>query len=363
MLRTLRSALPATGALLALAAAVAPAGASAKVTAADVRALPSGGTIEDGQATLTLSSGAASKLKSAGVSIVARGGNAEAKGRRISMEPSPKTTVIDTMKMRGSAPLMGRLTFKGRRGSANLTSLTLEPGKSGKVTAKLGKRKLTLGALRGGKARFVPYAQGILNGATFKLSKSGARALSRATGGGFSAGTFAKVKLDVMALELPLSSGTATATLDPAFMTVLQNAGITLTPADGATINGAIVTLPMIGGAFDPIGLTGRLAFGGRVIAQRGADQIELSLWSSAISRRQKDVFVNTNARTTAAVATVDVSQMEAGLDGTRFHGTGAAINFTQIGVAALKTSFGVVIPAGSRLATVNVTGVSPAGG
>ena len=352
--------LPTAGLLAAAALALAP-GAYAKVLPAEITALPRGATIEMGEVELSLASGAKSKLKSAGVRM-SGGGGASASASKIELEAAEKGTVIDPITMRGELATSGTITLRRGGKSAKLSKITLLPGKSGKVTAKVGSKKVTLGSLKGGKAKFAPYADGKLTNATLKLSSGGARALSKAVGGGFSAGTFAKVSIEIVARELPLNSGSAVVTLDPAFLSLITSNGLTLTGVGGATVSGGVVTMPMIGGSFDPAGLTGRLAFNGEVQVTRGADTIRLFGWRAIITAGQREVFAQINDAIAAPVGTIDVNEMEARLDGPNFSAEGAKLGLTKIGTAALKTSFGITAAENMPFGTVAMTGYTPAG-
>ena len=127
-----------------------------RVLPKDIDALPLGAGIEYGEATLALSSSAASKMKSGGVKASASGGQAEVKGKSLILQLQEKGSLIDPMKMNGSVALAGGINFKGKKGTAKLSSIVLSPGKAKKVTAKVGSKKVTLGSLTGGKNSFKP---------------------------------------------------------------------------------------------------------------------------------------------------------------------------------------------------------------
>lgn len=353
-----------SSAVAALAAlALAPA-AEAKVSAAEVIQLPRGGTVEPdvGIVTLQLSGGAKGKLSRAGVKLSASG-DAEVKGAKISMPASTKGSVLDPITMKGTLVTDGGLTLRRGGRTAKLSKLTLAPGGKNRVTAKVGSKTVTLGTIKGGKARFRPYADGILTGATLKLSGSGAKALSKAVGGGFSAGTFAKVSATITMKELPLTAGSGKITLDPAFAGLLASNGLALTGTSGASVAGTVVTLPLTGGAFDPEGLSGRLVFGGQVQISRGADAIRLFEWATAIGAGQRDVFAKFDANASAAIFNADVSQMEVRLDGTAFSATGTPLTVAKPAAQALKASFNVDVPVGARMGMFEISGTTPAGG
>lgn len=354
-----------SSAAAALAALVLAPAAQAKVTAADVISSPRAGSLEPGdpgEVVLQLSGGAKGKLSKAGVKISGSGDTA-VKGAKVTLLATPTGTLIDPITMKGSLATAGGITFRRGGRSAKLTKLTLEPGtKKKQVTAKLGSKTVRLGTITGGKGGFTPYANGNLKNATLKLSSSGAKALSKAVGGGFSAGTFAKVNAAVIMAQFPLTSGTGTLRIDEAFAGLLAQNGIALVGGSGATVSGTTVTLPLIGGAFDPERLTGRLSFGGQVQVTRGGDTIRLFEFASAIGSGQRDVFAKFNANASAAIGTADVSQMEATMTGVNFTATNTVIALSQIAMQSIKASFNLDVPAGTKLGVIDIAGITPAG-
>lgn len=364
MLLRPRHSLLATGlAAFGLVGLAAPGLAATRVLPKDIEALPRGATIEYGEATLALKSSASSKLKRAGVKLSASGGDAEVKGSKIVLQAQEQGTLVDPIAMRGSIALQGGVVVKGRQGSVKVTAITLQPGKAANVTAKVGSKKVTLGSLTGGKAKFVAYADASLTGATLKLSAGGARALSKATGSGFAAGGFATVAVKITARQYPLISGSARATLTPTFLKLLADNGLTLGVAAPATLAGNVVTMVLTGGAFDPEGLTGRLAFDGTVTISRADRTISLFGWRAVIGAKQNELFAQIDKAVAAPIGSMDVSDMAVSLDGTQFNATGATLRMSKIAVASIKTSFGVSVPENTPFATVDMTGVTPAGG
>ncbi len=59
----------------------------------------------------------------------------------------------------------------------------------------------------------------------------------------------------------------------------------------------------------------------------------------------------------TPVLGNVDVSTLQAGLDGKTFTATGGKLVLSKIAVSTLKQSFGVTVAAGQPLGTVDVTG------
>ncbi len=68
-------------------------------------------------------------------------------------------------------------------------------------------------------------------------------------------------------------------------------------------------------------------------------------------------MYASINASVAAVLGTVDVSGVNAGLDGKTFTATGGKITFSKIAAATLKQSFGVTVAVGQPLATVDITG------
>ncbi len=228
------------------------------------------------------------------------------------------------------------------------------------MTAKLGKKQITLGKLTGGSASFSKQADGLLRNAKLSIGSAGAKAVNKVTGGGLSAGAFGTVSISVTTKELPLASGVAKVTLDPTVMQLLKDNGYGVTAVAPATMaSESTINLPLTAGAFDPAGLTGRLILDGTVKLQNAAGdkKIDLFGWRGIITGSQKDVYASINASVAAVLGTVDVSGVNAGLDGKTFTATGGKITFSKIAAATLKQSFGVTVAVGQPLATVDITG------
>lgn len=327
---------------------------------ADIDALPRAGTAESGQVILKLTGGANGKLKSAGASLKGAG-EVTVKGSSISLLADPEAEAyIDPTTMRGSVAIDGSLSIKGRKGTAKLSNLRFSPGLEKKVTAKLGKKEITLGKLTGGKATFSKQADGLLKNAKLSIGSAGAKAVNSVTGGGLSAGSFGTVSISVTTKEIPLASGVAKVTLDPTVMQLLKDNGYAVSAVPpAAMVNESTITIPLTAGTFDPAGLTGRLLLDGTVHLQNAAGdrKIDLFEWRAIITSSQKDVYASINSAVAAVLGTVDVSTVTAGLDGKTFSATGGKLAFSQIAVSTLKQSFGVTVSVGQPLATVDVTG------
>lgn len=350
-----------TVAALAVALALTP-GAQAATTLLpdDIDALPRAGTAESGQVIVKLSGGANGKLKSAGASLKGAG-EVSVKGSSISLLADPEAEAyIDPTTMRGSVAIDGSLSIKGKKGTAKLSDLRFSPGLERAVTAKLGKKQITLGKLTGGSASFSKQADGLLKNAKLSIGSAGAKAVNKVTGGGLSAGSFGTVTISVTTKEIPLASGAATVKLDPTVMQLLKDNGYGVTAVAPATlVNESTITIPLTAGAFDPAELTGRLILDGTVKLQNtaGDKKIDLFGWRGIITPTQKDVYASINSSVAAVLGTVDVSSVTAGLDGKTFTATGGKLAFSKIAASTLKQSFGVTVAVGQPLATVDITG------
>jgi hypothetical protein len=327
---------------------------------ADVDALPRGAAVESGQVIVKLSGGASRSLKSAGASLVGAG-EVTVKGSSVSLLADPEAEAwIDPTTMRGAVGIDGSLSIKGKKGTAKLTQIRVSPGLERSVTAKLGKKLVTLGTLTGGRASFSHQADGLLSGAKLSIGASGAKAVNAVTGGGLSAGAFGTATISVTTRELPLNSGVAKVTLDPAVLELLNQNGYALSAVAPATMAGpSVVNIPLVAGAFDPAELTGRLKLDGAVHLQNAAGdkKIDLFAWRAVITPSQKDVYAQINSSVAAVLGTVDVNTITAGLDGRTFTATGGKIAFSKVAVSTLKQSFGVTVAVGQPLATVDLTG------
>lgn len=336
-------------------AATAP--AATRVLPADIDKLPRGGAIEYGLATVKLTGGAAGKLRSAGTTISA-GGSAKVKGTKIELSTLDKGSVLDPTQMVGVAPVDGTLTLKGRKGTAKLTAITFQPGGQNKnVTAKLGGKLFELGTLKGGKAKFSKLSDGDLTGAKIALTARAAKTLNAKTGGGFAAGSFGTLALEITTRELPIKNGVAKMTIDPALLKLINDNGVDVAAVPPATREGSVVSIPIVAGAFDPEGLTGRLSMEGTINVVRGDSVVPLYGWRGAIGASQKELFAKINSAVAAPVATIDVSSLTSQFEGTGYIANGAKLNLSKIAVDVLKQQFGVVMPVGTPLGVVNMSG------
>lgn len=346
----------AAGALIGAAPASAVT-ASGRLLPADIDKLPRGGAIEYGNVTVKLSSGAASKLKSAGASLTGSG-TAKVKGSTIEFEALGDSGPLDVTQMVGAAGTEGGLTAKGRKGSVKVTKIVFQPGGTDKnVVAKVGSKLVELGTLSGGKASFSRQADGALKKASLKLSAKGAKALNAKTGGGFSAGTFGSVDIVATTRELPLKSGTAKLTLAPGLLDTLTANGLDISVTAPATRSGNDVSIALLAGAFDPENTTGRLQLDGKVTVGKPGQSVDLFGWRGVIGTKQKELFANVNDNVAAVVADIDVSGLSANFEGKGFVARGGKLKLSQIAVSTIKQQFGVVIAAGTDMGTVEITG------
>lgn len=323
---------------------------------ADIDALPRAGAVESGEITIKLS-GAGAKLKSS----LKGAGEVKVKGSTVTLLADPDAEAwIDPTIMQGSVGIDGSLSIKGKSKTAKLTDITFSPGKEKNVTAKLGKKVITLGKLTGGKSTFAKQADGLLKGAKFSLGSAGVKAINKVTGGGVSAGSFGTVEISVTTRELPLASGTATVTIDPSVVSTLNANGYGISAVAPATLEGNnVVKIPLVAGAFDPSELTGRLKLDGTVhLANAAGDKkIDLFGWRAAVSSTQHDLYAQINQSVAAAIGVLDLSAVNAQLDNKSFSATGAKVTFSKIAVSTLKQSFGVDMAVGAPLATVDMSG------
>jgi hypothetical protein len=327
---------------------------AATIVPADIDANPRGGALDFGTATWKL------KGKPSGVTIKGTGSGddlPDVKGSKLSFQASTDGTVIDPTTMRGQIVLGGGLSIKGSK-TAKLTVITLQPGIEQNVTAKLGGKLVELGSLKGGKVSFAHQADGALKGATLKLSASGAKKLKAATGASFRAGTFASVDAATTTRELPLASGVAKLTLNPDLLKLVTDAGSDITTAAGATRDGLVISIPLTSGAFDPENATGRMSLDGDVVVGKPGTSVRLFGWRVAVTSTQHSLYANINDSIAAPIADIDLSKLTAGTnqDGT-FYGTGGSLTVSKIASSTLKQSFGITVPVGFPMGTVDLAG------
>ncbi len=347
-------------AALAGGAAVASPVASAATTRtlpADINKLPRGGAIEYGNATVKLSSGAASKLKSTGTKL-SGSGSATFKGTTLEFEALADSGPLDVTEMVGAAGTEGGFSAKGKKGSVKVSSVVFQPGGLNKnVVAKVGGKLVELGSLTGGKVTFSRQADGLLKGAKLSLSAKGAKALNAKTGGGFAAGSFATVQLKFTTRELPIKNGVATLTLAPGLLDTLTANGLDITTEAPATRTGNQVTIQLTAGAFDPENVTGRLQLEGKVMVGKPGLSTELFGWRGVVNAKQKELFANINENVAAVVADIDVTGFTANFEGSAFVARGVQLKLSKIASSTIKQQFGVEVAAGTLMGTVEMTG------
>lgn len=340
----------------ALAAGPAAAATSSRVLPADIDKLPRGGAVEYGEASLKLSGGAASKLKSAGVKL-SGSGSTDVKGSTIEFQALADSGPLDITQFTGGLGVEGGFTAKGKKGSAKVSSIVLQPGLEKNVVAKVGGKLVELGTLKGGKTTFKNQADGTLKGAKLSLSSKGAKALNAKTGGGFSAGAFATVDASATTRELPLKSGVAKLTLGAGLLDTLKANGLDISTTPPATRDGNTVSIQLTAGAFDPTNTTGRLQLEGKVTVGKPGTSVDLFGWRTVVNAKQKELFANVNQTVAAVVADVDVSAFEAQFVGTNFVARGAKLKLSKIASSTIKQQFGVDVAVGTELGTVEITG------
>lgn len=341
----------------AVVAAPVASAATTRTLPADINKLPRGGAVEYGVATVKLSSGAASKLKSAGTKLSATG-SAEVKGSTLEFQALADSGPLDVTQMVGAAGVEGGFTAKGKKGSVKVSAIVFQPGGLDKnVVAKVGSKLVELGSLKGGKATFSRQADGLLKGASFSLSSKGAKALNAKTGGGFAAGSFGAVQLQYTTRELPLKDGVAKMTLAPGLLDTLTANGLSITTEAPATREGDVVSIQLTAGAFDPENVTGRLQLEGKVIVGKPGTSVDLFGWRGVVNAKQKELFANINETVAAVVADVDVTDFTANFEGSAFVARGVKLKLSKIASSTIKQQFGVEVAAGTLLGTVEMTG------
>lgn len=330
--------------------------ATSRILPADIDKLPRGGAVEYGTATIKLSGGAASKLKSAGTKL-SGSGSTDVKGNSIEFQALADSGPLDVTRFVGALGVEGGFTAKGKKGSVKVSKIVLQPGDEKNVVAKVGSKLVELGSLKGGKTTFSRQADGTLGGAKLSLSSKGAKALNAKTGGGFRAGAFGTLAAEATTRELPLKSGVAKLTLAPGILNTLTSNGLSITPTPPATYENNVATIQLLAGAFDPENITGRLQLDGKVTIGKPGTSVDLFGWRGVINAKQKELFANVNKTVAAVVADVDVSKFEAQFVGTNFVAKGAVLKLSKIASSTIKQQFGIDVAVGTELGTVEITG------
>ncbi len=331
--------------------------ATGRILPADINKLPRGGAVEYGNATVKLSSGAAGKLKSAGTKLSATG-DATIKPNLWEFEALEDSGPLDVTQMVGAVGVEGGFTAKGKKGSVKVSSIVFQPGGTDKnVVAKVGSKLVELGTLTGGTATFSRRADGLLKNAKLSLSSKGAKALNAKTGGGFSAGAFGTVQLKFTTRELPIKEGVAKLTLAPGLLDQLTANGLEITTTAPATRTGNDVSIQLVAGAFDPENVTGRLQLEGQVSIGKAGTSTNLFAWRAVVNKKQKELFANVNETVAAVVATLDMTNFTATFNGPQFVATGSVLKLSKIASATIKQQFGAVVPEGTVMGTVEITG------
>lgn len=344
------------GALLLLPAAQANA---ASVQAAEIFALPHGSNVAKGTLTLTLTSSTAATLKSSGITVQ-RVGSAKVKGRSSTLKAAT-ASVVDPITMRGTLQTGGGILFAGPKGGVKLTKLTLVRTSTGaKLNAIFDGKQVTFGTVRGGTAR-TAGAKGVLSGGKLVLDSTFRSQLRQATGKSLS-GTFATIKAVATTRQLPITSGTATITLDPAIQSLLTAGGVTVSVKAPATYDAATGkgTLKIAGAALDPQAKEGRIALDGTLVLTSPTAKVELSAWAGILSATQKDLFASITPGLSPALATFDASTATIG-GGTAAGGpvtfSGLKLRFSSLAITSIKAQLGLTIDPNTPFGTVDLAG------
>lgn len=304
--------------------------------------------LDGGTTSLKLDGKTARALRSAGITV-APSKPAKTSGGAISFPVSGGD--IDPANAKGTIEHKGGLTLKMGRTKVALTSLTLNTGKK-TVTAKSGKRTITVGTLAGGKVSRDGFATSVA-GVKVKLGRAAAGTLNRAFGGrvfkaGLALGTAA---LKPTTDEIAFDRGTTTLTFNAQTAGGLRQLGVNVAPVAPATANatGGLV-FPVTGGVVDTSNLSGRITHsGGLTLGTLALSDPVITLGSS--------VTLGVNLGTIADIALSGAPAID---PATRTVRVAGAVRLNEFAATALNQLFGRPIFApGAEIATASLDAVA----
>lgn len=331
------------GRLAVATAAAATFAVAAPANAADTVALDGGTTA------LKFDGKTVKALRNAGITVAVTK-PARAKGATATFPISGGD--IDPATAKGTIAHKGGLTFRMGRTKLTLTALTLNTGKR-TLTAKAGKRTITIGSLAGGKVSREGFATSVA-GVKVKLGKGAALGLNRAFGGrvfksGLALGT-ASVKPETD--EIAFDRGNTTLTFNAQTAGGLRALGVTVAPVAPATADPATggLVFPVTGGVVDTSDLSGRITHSG------GLTLGSLSL-SDPVITLGSTVTLGVNLGTIADVALAGAPVIDPATRTVRVSG---AVRLNEFAATALNQLFGrPVFQPGAEIATASLDAVA----
>jgi hypothetical protein len=311
--------------------------------------------VAGGTTTITLDKKASGALKRAHVKLRARK-PAKLHGRKLTLPVSGGTFNIATGS--GSVVHKGSLRISSGTRRVTLSSFTVA---NSKVSAKVGKKRLTVAKVSGGKTSVAPGGvAATLRGARLKLSAAGAKALDKALKttafqGGMRFGTVT-ASVD---RKLTITSGTTTLAPDPNTSKTLAANGVVLGVVPPSQMTASGITFPVTGGALDAKTRAGTIRHSGGLSLTKGSTSAQLTAPAVVLGKTSTfSVIAGSLGRQT--VANVDLSKATITPSLTATGGsitvTGAAVNLTATAAGVLGAQFGVQLPPNAPLGTVSAT-------
>lgn len=301
--------------------------------------------LDGGTTTLKLDGKTVRALRSAGITVAA---NKPAKVSGTTARFPISGGDIDPANAKGTIAHKGGLTLRMGRTKVALTAITLNTGKK-TVTAKSGRRTITVGSLAGGKVTRDGF-ETELSGVKVKLGKSAAGTLNRAFGvrafkSGLALGTAAVAPTTD---EIAFDRGSTTLTFNAQTAGGLRALGVNVAPVAPATADPATggLIFPVTGGVVNTSNLTGRITHsGGLTLGTLALSDPVITLGST--------VTLGVNLGTIADIALSGAPAID---PATRTVRVAGAVRLNEFAANALNQLFGRPIFApGAEIATASL--------
>jgi hypothetical protein len=310
-----------------VAAAVPAAGAEARVA------------LEGGSTTLKLAHATAAALSANGITVTPLQ-PAGPRGRRIAFPITGGT--IDAATGAGRVNHSGGLALRAGGTRVALRSFRVRVGARRSVlTARAGEARIPVLSLSLDDARVTRPGLGTtVRNVNASLTGRAARALNAA----FSTRLFArglpigKVAVRAVPAEVELRRGATTLALDPAAGQALASLGISAAPIDPASAPNDGLRFPITGGKLDAETFAGRVRHSGGIRLTRDATVVDLERFTIRVDDDPDLTALVGGSR--VSILSLDLTQLDAQVDGRRMTLAGARASLTAAAASALNQAF-----------------------
>ena len=317
--------------------------------------------LSSGTTTLALQKGVAKALASAGVAVKPI---KPAKAGKQGISFPVTGGELDTATLAGSIRHSGGLRISSKGGSLALRKFVIKTGKKPSLTAKVGGDRVRILNLDLGKASI--GRQGLafqVSGVKAALTGVAARAINATLGGAIVRRGLVIGRAQVVALpsELAvLAQGDTRLALDPAAVSLLNDAGISAAPIGPATaVSAGVLQFPITGGALQTAGPAGRVEHSGGISLSKGSTTVDLRAFT---------INLDADPDLTAEVGSSRVSILDLDLTGASItvgagdgtvRVTGVKAKLSAAAAGALNAAFGTSAFAAGQLLGTTATHVS----